>query len=402
MSKLADPGIQTSSASLTVQLSQMTKTADMLHKSELTRSIKQACSARETLLRACRDRQLDIQRQFDILLRPPRIGELVPKIEDHSSRFVLSIQAQIDQVAKAEAHASSAKTLGLAQSRIAEIEGVMRPRIAEIEGVMRRLRQPLLDFKSQFASLTAVTEPHTAAAGLIERPLFGEALTAVLRQDLGDWRAVTSLPNVVLTDPIARFDFYRERDFDGSLTYFPEPALAKTLNSTSLRPATWPAPVDTYRRGLDLEHDEESEDDVPELNLEAYRLVYRLETHLRRFIDEQMTAQFGSSWVKQRTPDNMHSQWWQKLKTDIDASKRPGRLIDYADFTDYSRIICRKDNWTEVFAPFFGRKSDIEESLVRLAPWRLCTMHVRLIMPDDLLLMRAETMRILRAIGIQY
>jgi hypothetical protein len=46
----------------------------------------------------------------------------------------------------------------------------------------------------------------------------------------------------------------------------------------------------------------------------------------------------------------------------------------------------------------FGRKEDVQESFLRLFPVRVCTMHARIILLDDELLLQVETRRILRAI----
>jgi hypothetical protein len=54
-------------------------------------------------------------------------------------------------------------------------------------------------------------------------------------------------------------------------------------------------------------------------------------------------------------------------------------LIEYADFTDYAAVICRADNWREVFSTFFNRPESVRESFQRLHPIRLDAMHARLI-----------------------
>ncbi|MEX0805198.1 MAG: hypothetical protein WD688_18030 [Candidatus Binatia bacterium] len=70
-------------------------------------------------------------------------------------------------------------------------------------------------------------------------------------------------------------------------------------------------------------------------------------------------------------------------------------MIAYADFTDYERVICRGDNWRDVFAPFFRRPESLRESLQRLYPIRLDTMHARFITQDDELLLYVETRRLM-------
>jgi len=75
----------------------------------------------------------------------------------------------------------------------------------------------------------------------------------------------------------------------------------------------------------------------------------------------------------------MYKEWVEKRQKARAGWESSERLIDYADFTDYVDIISRKDNWNEVFRPRFGRLQFIQESLYRLHPVRLCTMHSRIL-----------------------
>ena len=69
-------------------------------------------------------------------------------------------------------------------------------------------------------------------------------------------------------------------------------------------------------------------------------------------------------------------------------------LISYADFSDYEKIICRRDNWRLVFGSFFGRMESVRESLQRRYPIRICTMHARPITNEDELLLYVEVKRL--------
>ena len=68
------------------------------------------------------------------------------------------------------------------------------------------------------------------------------------------------MPESLFTDPIARFDFYRDLGFNDALTDFPQPVFDEILDVSGLRPTVLPAPAEAYRHGLDLEPDEEAED----------------------------------------------------------------------------------------------------------------------------------------------
>ena len=55
--------------------------------------------------------------------------------------------------------------------------------------------------------------------------------------------------------------------------------------------------------------------------------------------------------------------------------------------------IVNKKNWP-VFLRFFQRKASLQESLQRLYPIRVCTMHARFITQEDELYLLAETQRL--------
>ena len=110
-----------------------------------------------------------------------------------------------------------------------------------------------------------------------------------------------------------------------------------------------------------------------------------------------MKAEFGDDWLLRQLPGGMLESWEQKKASAIEKNEQEQPLIAYADFTDYIKIIERRDNWTRVFKAIFKRQSDVQESFFRLFPVRICTMHARLITLDDELLLQVETRRLSRA-----
>ena len=84
--------------------------------------------------------------------------------------------------------------------------------------------------------------------------------------------------------------------------------------------------------------------------------------------------------------------------TDREASTADRSLISYADFTDYIEVICRRDNWREVFEVFFRRRESVRESFQRLYPIRLDTMHARPITQEDELLLFVETRQLMKIV----
>ena len=124
----------------------------------------------------------------------------------------------------------------------------------------------------------------------------------------------------------------------------------------------------------------------------------RFESNLRNFIDEQMTEVFGPNWPKHQLPKGMYERWMEKREATAKRGRAPKPLIAFADFTDYERVICKKDNWRQVFSSFFNRPESVRESFQRMHPIRLDTMHARPIAQDDELLLYVEVMRLIRVI----
>jgi hypothetical protein len=110
-----------------------------------------------------------------------------------------------------------------------------------------------------------------------------------------------------------------------------------------------------------------------------------------------MKAEFGDDWLRRQLPDGMLEAWEQKKTSALEKGDKEQLLIAYADFTDYIRIIERRDNWARVFKAIFKRQTDVQESFFRLFPVRVCTMHSRLITLEDELLLQVETRRVSRA-----
>lgn len=159
--------------------------------------------------------------------------------------------------------------------------------------------------------------------------------------------------------------------------------------------------------GLDTQIDDELPHQTEDVNEEdfgferaekAFSELRRFERAVRKFIVEVMVDTFGEQWIKRQLPPNMREKWEEKRQTDIDAGNPEQPLIEYADFSDYRMIIERADNWKGVFKHVFQRPEDIRESLQRLNPVRIATMHSRIVTMEDELLLMVETKRVLKAI----
>jgi Swt1-like HEPN len=213
-------------------------------------------------------------------------------------------------------------------------------------------------------------------------------LALALRKNLGDWRDVVEPTLPTILDAQLRSGFYHERGFNPALTDFSEGAFADSAELAGL----------IARRPVESDLEKVDEDEIGlRRNKEAFDQLQRFETAIRRFIDARMRLVFGEKWVKQQTPQTTYESWLAKKEKAIKAGAPEFPLIEYADFSDYRIIIERSDNWNAVFQPIFGRIEDVRESLQRLQPVRIATMHARWITLDDEALLIFETKRLLKA-----
>jgi hypothetical protein len=285
------------------------------------------------------------------------------------------------------------------QLRASPVAETLKRYAEEASGIQRAIeamRSPWLNVDDALRSIGGFAELQGIGHALSVMPAFGERLTEALRIDLGDWQDAISWPEPIFTDLIARGDFYLERGFDPALTDFPGPAFRESLDLAGLRCAPPPL-VPRYNPPIPRSDDEEEEEGLIRTNT-AHDWLQRLESQLRRFIDQAMTTAFGADWARHRLPNGLCEKWQEKKHQAEEHGGSEWPLICYADFTDYELVICKRDNWRELFAPFFGRPESVRESLQRLYPIRICTMHSRPITHDDELLLYVEAQRLWKVI----
>lgn len=226
--------------------------------------------------------------------------------------------------------------------------------------------------------------------------VFSEETTAALREQLGDWREAITMPVDILELPV-RTRHYEAHGFNPLLTDFPQPAFRQVLKIAQLD-ADPPDVILVRKYRIPAASDQE--DAGFRRTNWAHDLLQRFETHLRRFIDAQMQQVFGESWMRHQLDADTRKRWTEKRQIALDHGEPTRGLIEFADFTDYERVLRRGDNWKRVFAAFFGSSESVGESLRRLYPIRLATMHARPISQDDEVLLHVEVKRILLAIGV--
>lgn len=283
---------------------------------------------------------------------------------------------------------AAAESVGLASIRD-EISGFLKPWAME---------------DSLLASARSMAEHVGIEKLLAMHDPFASRVSEILRSDFGDWRSAMSWDNVDLTDPTERFDFYREQGFDPSLFIAPPPARRREdeqEGSEEPKEIT-PAP---RSESLATKFISVSDKKGFERNGVAYAMLNKLEVQLRRFIHRAMTDAFtDENWIKSQVDPKRVDEWRRAQETARKCRRPVGPLLDYCDFTDYIHIIGRRDNWPRAFERIFVRKESITESLQRLYPLRLATMHshVNWISAQEIYLMDIELVRIYSAINAAY
>jgi hypothetical protein len=250
---------------------------------------------------------------------------------------------------------------------------------------MEAIKTPWLEINELQRSVSAFAELQNVGALANSLKPFAESVSAGLRNSLGNWTTISNLPDAIFIDPGVRSSFYGDLGFNADLTNFPYRAFDKSVEIA----------------GLSIDEDEETGDaESPiERNVSAFIHLNKLETNIREFIDEVMTAAFGPTWFDRQMPNGMKEKWVEK-RDKARANGEPDQpLINFADFTDYVLIIQKRDNWSRVFEVTFRRVEDIRESFYRLSPIRIVAMHSRIVTLDDELLLKVESRRVLKAIG---
>lgn len=113
---------------------------------------------------------------------------------------------------------------------------------------------------------------------------------------------------------------------------------------------------------------------------EDYEILRRLETALRGHIRLKL-SELTSAWWIQRVPDDV------RKKADDRKVRRESMwpwseggqadLLGYLDFSDYLKIVSRKDNWRDVFLSTFKDEEILRAKLRELEAIRNDIAHVR-------------------------
>lgn len=363
-----------------------------------------------------------VHRQFSSALKVSTLSDEITKIHralNHSQEMMRTILGPIEDLRRLtlpsltlndhiQSIAKEAQTISESFRLIktSELEDLFNPHLTpsvasamkhiideqdSIKNAMQAMHTPWINTEDISRSFQGFSELQSIGVIIQNCPTFDDKTADFLRVALGDWRSLITWPSEIFENPIVRSSFYEHQGFNPALTEFPAPAFQEGLSIAGLREA---GPSDED----DSEDSLFDEDGLLRTN-QAHARLQRFEMAIRRFIEKKMIAVFGPGWIKQQVPGDIWKRWQEKREIARAAGEPERPLIEYADFTDYTTIIMRNDNWQSIFKPIFKRQTLVQESFQRLYPIRICTMHARIITQDDELYLYVETKRILKIIG---
>lgn len=115
----------------------------------------------------------------------------------------------------------------------------------------------------------------------------------------------------------------------------------------------------------------------------SFMVIENFEREIRVFIEEKMKKSFGEQWWKRRVPPDVKMNAENRQKKDKSRGfSEP--LINCLNFSDYAKIILKRDNWKDLFAPIFGSQEKIKVWLDEIQEIRNSIMHSkRKITPEE-------------------
>ena len=141
---------------------------------------------------------------------------------------------------------------------------------------------------------------------------------------------------------------------------------------------------------------------VPQENLAAYELLFRIEVGMREFIIESLAAQYGQRWAISQLPGDVLDSYrsGRAVERNLRWSEMiPHHPLYYTDFPDLTKIIQRNDNWNSVFKAVFQSKGIVVATLQGLEPIRNKIAHNRKVTGADVRALESAIDIIESAIG---
>ncbi|MEP0824296.1 MAG: hypothetical protein HRF40_02310 [Nitrososphaera sp.] len=112
----------------------------------------------------------------------------------------------------------------------------------------------------------------------------------------------------------------------------------------------------------------------------AYRILFRLENHLRKFIDGKLREKYGSDWwekgVGQGNRDKADEFRKEEMSVGWSVATTSSQM-EYLQFKHLGGIIAK--NWKDVFEPIFHDLSKIQHRLDEFEIIRNAIAHTRIL-----------------------
>lgn len=158
----------------------------------------------------------------------------------------------------------------------------------------------------------------------------------------------------------------------------------------------WAARIDM------LEENFLSEEERNKIGREERKLLKKLEEKLRIFVENKLRDTFGENWWKQGVPHDVRIKAEENKRKNEKPwpwmGKREWPLICYINFTDYSKIILRRDNWRNIFERIFKDKVILEAKLKELEPIRNDIAHNRKLTVEQFEILKLYSSHIIKCI----
>ena len=196
----------------------------------------------------------------------------------------------------------------------------------------------------------------------------------------------------LLTDPLERDSAAVQAGLQAELIAFPPSEYSQVIYEAKFQLA--------IPRDDDISAANQKNDPYSAASTNRYALFVKVENHLRNIIEDCLQRIEECRWIRRRVPENIRKRWQERIEKERARGRTIHRPIDYADFADLMHIICRGDNWRDVFQAIFGDKSEIQVSFGRLIPVRNAIAHSRPLGKSDTLFLISESTRILTALGL--
>lgn len=112
---------------------------------------------------------------------------------------------------------------------------------------------------------------------------------------------------------------------------------------------------------------------------DAHMILSELENNVRNCIEERL-GRISANWWTEKVPPDVRQRAEERRIKEGDSI----RLINYVDFSDYLKIITRRDNWKEVFYAVFRDEGIVTAKLRELEPIRNAIAHNRPLTSEEI------------------